>query len=258
MKKLITLIIIVPVLLIGQEKGIDYIKLFEGHTGTMVIFDAKNNKYIRINEERAAVRYPPASTFKIPNSLIGLETGVIEDENFVIKWDGIERWNADWNKDHTLSSAIKLSVVPYYQELARRVGLDSMQDFLDLLNYGNKTIGERVDTFWLDGSLQISANEQIEFLKNFYIYRLPFSRQAIDIAKSIMSEERYENALLKFKTGTGTKSPGEFIGWLVGYVEKPDNVFLFAFNVDGKTFEEAFDLRAKLARKILKEFKVIE
>lgn len=258
MKKLITLLIVVPILLIAQESGIDYTKLFEDHNGTMVVFDAKNNKYIRINEERAATRYPPASTFKIPNSLIGLETGVIEDENFIIKWDGVERWNADWNKDHSLSSAIKYSVVPYYQELARRVGLDRMQDFLEMMNYGNKTIGERVDTFWLDGSLQISANEQIEFLKNFYIYRLPFAHRSIDIVKNILSEEKYSNSVLKSKTGTGTKSPGEFIGWLVGYVEGADNVFLFAFNVDGKTFEEAFDLRAKLARKILKELKVIE
>lgn len=258
MKKLITLLIVVPVLLIAQESGNDYTKLFEDHNGTMVVFDAKNNKYIRINEKRAANRYTPASTFKIPNSLIGLETGVIENENFVIKWDGTERWNSDWNKDHTLGSAIKYSVVPYYQELARRVGLDSMQDFLDLLNYGNKTIGERVDTFWLDGSLQISANEQVEFLKNFYIYRLPFSKRSIDIVKNILSEEKYPNSVLKFKTGTGTLESGEFIGWLVGYVEKPDNVFLFAFNVDGKTFEEAFAIRAELSRKILKELKVIE
>lgn len=258
MKKLITMLIVVPVLLIAQESGIDYTKLFEGHNGTMVVFDAKNNKYIKINEERAAIRYPPASTFKIPNSLIGLETGIIEDENFVIKWDGTERWSADWNKDHTLSSAIKFSVVPYYQELARRVGLDRMQDFLDLLNYGNKTIGERLDTFWLDGSLQISANEQVEFLKNFYRYRLPFSRRSIDIIKSILSEEKYPDSVLKYKTGTGTISSGEFIGWLVGYVERPDNIFLFAFNVEGKTFDEAFAIRAEISRKILKELKVIE
>jgi beta-lactamase class D len=258
MKRLITLLVFIPALLICQETETKYNDLFEGHPGTIVIFDAKNNKYIKINEERAATRYPPASTFKIPNSLIGLETGVIEDENFVIKWDGTERWNSDWNKDHTLSSAIKYSVVPYYQELARRIGLDRMQDFLDLLNYGNKTIGERVDTFWLDGSLQISASEQVEFLKNFYIYRLPFSRRSIDIVKNILSEEKYPNSVLKFKTGTGTRAPGEFIGWLVGYVEKSDNVFLFAFNVDGKTFDEAFNIRAELSRKILKELKVIE
>jgi beta-lactamase class D len=258
MKRLITLLVFIPALLLCQETENKHNDLFEGHSGTIVIFNATNNSYIRINEARAAMRFTPASTFKIPNSLIGLETGVIEDENFVIKWDGVERWNPDWNKDHTLSSAIKYSVVPYYQELARKVGLDRMQDYLDLMSYGNKTIGERVDTFWLDGSLQISANEQIEFLKNFYIYRLPFSRQSINVVKNILSEEKYPNSVLKYKTGTGTISSGDFIGWLVGYVEKTNDIYIFAFNVDGKTFDDVFKIRAELSRKILKKLKVIE
>lgn len=258
MKKLIILFFVTHLLLIAQDKGNNFEALFEGYRGTIVILDLKNNEFIRINEKRAANRYLPASTFKIPNSIIGLETGVIEDENFLIRWDGVERWNPDWNRDHTLSSAIKYSVVPYYQELARRVGRDRMQKYIELLNYGNKIIGEQIDSFWLDGSLQISANEQVEFLKNFYTYKFPFSNRSIDIVKNIMSEEKYSNSILKFKTGAGTKSNGEFIGWLVGYVEKVNNVFLFAFNVDGKTFEEVVDLRARLARKILKELKVIE
>ena len=258
MKRLITLLVFIPALLLCQETEYNYKDLFEGNSGTIVIFNARGNKYIRINEERAAIRFPPASTFKIPNSLIGLETGVIEDENFVIKWDGVERWNPDWNKDNTLSSAIKYSVVPYYQELARRVGFEKMQDFLEMINYGNKTIGDQIDMFWLNGSLQISANEQVEFLKNFYIYRLPFSRRSFDIVKNIMSEEKYPNSVLKYKTGTGTLESGDFIGWLVGYVEKANDIYIFAFNVDGKTFDDVFKIRAELSRKILKELKVIE
>ncbi|HOI29154.1 MAG TPA: class D beta-lactamase [Melioribacteraceae bacterium] len=232
--------------------------LFEGHSGTMVVYDLNKDEYLTINGERAALRFTPASTFKIPNSLIGLETGIIKDENFIIAWDGNKRWNQEWNRDHTLGSAIKLSVVPYYQELARRVGKEKMERFLSLMDYGNKTIGERVDSFWLDGSLVISADEQIDFMKKFYNYKLPVSKRSVDIVKKIMSEEKYSASILKYKTGTGTKSSGEFIGWLVGYVEKGNEVFLFAFNVDAKTFDETMEIRTRLSRKILKELKILE
>ena len=56
--------------------------------------------------------YTPASTFKIVNSLIGIQTGIITDENMVIKWDGVKRWNEDWNKDLTMKEAFAVSAVP--------------------------------------------------------------------------------------------------------------------------------------------------
>lgn len=253
--KSISVILVLFTLILNAQQNRD---LFEGYSGTMVVYDFQKDEYLTINSERAALRFTPASTFKIPNSLIGLETGVIEDENFVIVWDGKKRWSADWNRDHTLGSAIKLSVVPYYQELARRVGKEKMEHFLGLMDYGNKTTGERVDSFWLDGSLMISADEQIDFLKKFYGYKLPVSKRSVDIVKKIMSEEKYSRSIMKYKTGTGEKTSGEFIGWLVGYVEKGGGVFLFAFNVDGRTFEETVEIRARLSRKILMDLKILE
>ena len=240
----------------AEQKSIK--SFFKGHKGAFELFDKQTEKYFRYNEKRCAERFLPASTFKIPNSLIGLETKVIEDENFVIKWDGVERWNKEWNRDHSLSSALKYSVVPYYQELARRVGRDQYKKWLEAISYGNRVIGERADTFWLDNSLKISADEQIAFLKRFYDYELPFSKRSIDIVKKIMSEEKYEHSLLKYKTGTGTKEDGTFIGWLVGYVEKEKNVYLFAFNIEAKTFEEVQKLRDEQSREILKTLKVLE
>jgi beta-lactamase class D len=256
---LITLMITTAVA--GQNQINDSLtaaRIFAGHTGSFVVFDMQSGKYFRYNKKRCAERFLPASTFKIPNSLIGLETGVIKDENFVIKWDGVKRGNEEWNKDHTLATAIKYSVVPYYQELARRVGREKLSDYLKKIGYGNQTIGNKVDLFWLDNSLKISADEQISFLKRFYKYKLPFSKRSTDIVKKIMSEEKYSNSLLKFKTGTGTKEDGTWIGWLVGYVEKKENVYLFAFNIDAKTYEETRDLRDNLSRKILLQLKIIE
>ena len=227
--------------------------MFGANVGTMVVYDNSAGKYYRYNSSRSTERFLPASTFKIPNSVIGLETGVIKDENFVIKWDGIKRDIKEWNRDQTLTTALKYSVVPYYQELARRVGRKEYEKIFSKSAYGNNTIGEMIDRFWLDCSLKISADEQILFLKKFYEYNLPFLKKNIDIVKKIMPEEKYDQSVLKFKTGTGEKEDETWIGWLVGYVEQKNNVFFYAFNVDGKTYHDAKTVRDRLPREILKE-----
>lgn len=241
----------------AQIDSVDISEYFDNHDGCIVIYDKTRELYFRYDEKRCSERFLPASTFKIPNSLIGLETGVIKDAEFVIKWDGIKRWNADWNKDHTLRSAIQSSCVPYYQELARRVGRERMLKYIDAISYGNGKIGEKIDTFWLDNSIKISADEQIEFLKRFYDYNLPFSNRSIDIVKEIMSEEIYQASKLKFKTGSGQKEDGTWLCWLVGYVEKGKDVYFFAFNIEGKTFDKTSSLRNKASRELLKKMSII-
>lgn len=236
----------------------DISKFFVGRNGTFVLYDKAAEKYFRYNEARSAERFLPASTFKIPNSLIGLESGVIKDADFVIKWDSVKRWNDEWNKDHTLRSGIQNSVVWYYQELARRVGREKMQKYIDDISYGNGIIGDKIDFFWLNNAIKISADEQVEFLKRFYDYKLPFSKRSVDIVKEIMSEEIYQSSKLKFKTGSGQKEDETWLCWLVGYVEKNKNVYFFAFNIEGKTFEETSSARNKISREILKFLKVIE
>ncbi|HUI30667.1 MAG TPA: class D beta-lactamase [Candidatus Acidoferrales bacterium] len=232
--------------------------LFRGHDGTFVLCDKNKGEYFRYNSKRCAQRFLPASTYKIPNALIGLETGVIPDSNYVIKWDGNPEPIKEWERDHDLKSAIQFSVVWYFQELARRVGREREQRWLDTLDYGNKIIGDSVDRFWLDNSLRISADEQVEFLKKLYGETLPFSKRSMKIVKDIMSSEQIGKATIKFKTGTGhfedpTDRATHFIGWLVGYVEREGEVYVFAFNVDGKDFDEVSRLRDSAPVEIMKE-----
>lgn len=266
MKKYFLLILFLAAITIdAQNNPAEIQKLFNDHDGAFVLFDNSGGKYFRVNEKRCAEKTLPASTFKIPNSLIGLESGVIPDENFIIKWDGVDRGIKEWNADNSLATAIKYSVVPYYQELARRVGREKMQKFLDEFNYGNKIIGERIDTFWLDNSLKISPDEQIEFLKKFYFYKLPVSKRSIDIVKKIMTVEKYPHAVLKYKTGGGRKEDGTWLGWLVGFIEKENiadanknDVYFFALNVDGKSFEDASRQRMETVKKILNQLNLIQ
>ncbi len=144
--------------------------------GCFTMLSNNDGKVTVYNLTLDTTRLLPASTFKIVNSLIGLETGIITDEKMVIKWDGIKRSNEDWNKDMNMEQAFKVSCVPYYQEVARRIGKDTMQLWLDSVGYGNKNIGNIIDSFWLNNNLKISADEQLGLVKRLYFDQLPFQK----------------------------------------------------------------------------------
>jgi beta-lactamase class D len=216
-----------PVSEVKPELG----KYFQGLTGAFVLYDLSGNRIIRYNPERCAARFLPASTFKIMNSLIGLETDVIPDEDYVIKWDGTKYDIPAWNQDHTLKTAIQNSVVWYYQELARRVGQERMQRYVDAAGYGNQDISGRIDTFWLEGGLRISAEEQVGFLKRLYENDLPFSQRSMDIVKDILVLEKTGSYQLSGKTGS-VQRVAPHVGWFVGYLEGGGKVVIFATNVE--------------------------
>lgn len=225
-------------------------KYFQDFTGAFVLYDLNNGRSIRYHPERCSERFLPASTFKILNSLIGLETGVIPDENYTIKWDGTHYENSAWNQDHTLKTAFQNSVVWYYQELARRVGREKMQYYVGAAGYGNQDISGRIDSFWLDGALRISANEQVELLRRLYEDALPFSQRSMKIVKEIMVLENTDTYRLSGKTGSG-KVSAIYIGWFVGYVEEKGNVYFFATNIEGPS-PDAKGVKAKeITRSIL-------
>ncbi len=162
--------------------------------------------------------FAPASTFKIPNSLIGLETGVVPGEGFTLPWDGEPRSIEAWNRDHDLASAMAESVVWYYQEVARRVGLERMRDWVARLGYGNAEVGAVVDAFWLEGPLAITAREQVGFLDRLTAGQLPVSDRSVEVLRRVMPSRRVGRATVLAKTGTALRAPSCH-AWLVGWVE---------------------------------------
>lgn len=234
-----------------------YYDLFEVE-GTFVLYDLKKEVFTIHNAEAAAKPITPASTFKIVNSLIGLETGVITDASFTIAWDSVIRDLPTWNQDQTLSSAFKYSAVWYYQEMARRIGEDQLRDWLEKLEYGNRDISSGVDRFWLSGSLQISPIQQVDFLKRLYTNSLPVSDRSSEIVKEIMIEKDSLDYVLRSKTGWGNQE-GKEVGWYVGYYETENNVFFFANcifteNKESKTFLSA---RKEIVYLIMKELELL-
>ncbi|HEX2956087.1 MAG TPA: class D beta-lactamase [Chitinispirillaceae bacterium] len=226
--------------------------------GSFLMFDSLNRTFTAVNYECTLKRFTPASTFKIPNSLIFLETGVVTDQNTpVIKWNGTKYDYSGWSEDQTLRSAIKSSVVWYFQENARKVGKERMQKYVNLLDYGNKDISKGVDVFWLEEGLKISQMEQINFLRKFYSYSLPVQKRNIDIVKEIIELEKTENYRLCGKTGLAVRI-SQKIGWLIGYVETKGNVYFFATNIEQKDSSDAFGAaRKEITMSILKALGII-
>ncbi|MEM7118178.1 MAG: class D beta-lactamase [Chloroflexota bacterium] len=199
--------------------------------GTFVLFDQAQETYFVHDSQRANTGFIPASTYKIFNSLVALETNQIADADEVIQWDGVERGIAVWNQDHNLRSAIQNSVVWFYQELARGIGAEQMSDYLERAEYGNQDLTGKIDSFWLDGKLRITPKEQVGFLRRLYHDDLPFSQRSMDIVKDILVFEEGEQYIMRAKTGWGQRFEPQ-VGWFVGYVEQNDNVYFFATNID--------------------------
>ncbi len=200
--------------------------------GTFVLFDAATDTMFVSDAARADKRFTPASTFKIANSLIGLDAGAVKSVDEVLPYGGKPQYRKEWERDMGLREAIKVSNVPIYQELARRIGLERMREGVKKLGYGNMQIGHVVDRFWLDGPLAISAVEQTKFLHRLVKGSLPISPDAVRSVKEITLLEKTDAYELHGKTGWMIGPMPPQIGWWVGWIERENKVYPFALNID--------------------------
>ena len=201
--------------------------------GSFALLDNSTREFTIYNLPRYRdSAFLPASTFKIVNSLIGLQTGVISNDSMVIKWDGIKRNMSSWNKDLTMYEAFRVSAVPYYQEIARRIGKDTMQQWLDTLSYGTKKITGNIDSFWLDNTLKIRPDEQLGLMKRLYFDELPFHKYNQQIVKRAMLFEDNPQYKLSYKTGLALKEDGAQLGWVVGWIEENKHPYFFVLNME--------------------------
>ena len=206
----------------------------------------------------------PASTFKIPHALIALDTHVVTGKT-TMKWDGTKQDFAVWQRDHTLDSAIKSSVVWFFQRAARSIGRERELEHLRAFAYGSQTFSGAVDRFWLNGDLAISPREQIAFLERMYSYELPVARAHVDtvIRAMTMPPGRVSNAagvhdfalrwpapIVRGKTGNGSVD-GERASWLIGEIESDGRKFVFASRARSSTRTLETTAGADLALRVL-------
>lgn len=253
----------VILLLSGQTRALDWQdspevgKLFAdaGVQGTFVLYDADADRFTGHDYVRAETRFIPASTFKIANSLIGLSVGAVSSVDEVLPYGGKPQSIKAWERDMSLREAIKMSNVPVYQELARRIGLERMRDGVAGLGFGNGEIGSEVDKFWLVGPLKISAVEQAIFLMRLARDELPLPKEAEAKVREIVQLEQGNGWTLYGKTGW-VNAPNSGIGWWVGWVMKENRLYSFALNIDIAQASDA-DKRIELGKASLKALGVL-
>jgi len=226
----------------------------ENIEGTFIAASVNGKMRETFNPKRSETRFSPASTFKILNTLVGLKYGVISSSKPSFKWDGVERGVPQWNKDHSLASAFKVSCVWCYQEIANDVGISRYIKELHNTSFGNQNVNEPVDLHWLNGTLKVSAVEQITFLKKLVNNTLPYHREHIDTLKEIMLVEKNSDYTLFAKSGW--VGPPLSTGWYVGYLETNDDTFVFAMNMVMDNVMHA-PLRKELTMRSLKALKLI-
>ncbi len=234
--------------------------------GCFAIMDNASGKFTVFNLGRYRdSSYQPASTFKILNSLIGLQTGKIVNDSMIIKWDSVQRWNPDWNKDLTMYEAFRVSALPYYQEVARRIGRDTMQYWLDSIKYGAQTDTQKVvirgavDSFWINNSLKVTPDQQLGLVKKLYFDQLPFFKTYQEMVKRAMLFENNTNYRLGYKTGMGYRENGNMIGWVVGWIEENGHPYFFVLNTESPDRNiEMTKIRMKILKDILKQMGFLE
>ena len=247
---LVSLLLVWSAVVTAEDSAIAELLARHGISGTLVIASLSGTPSYVHDDAGSERRYSAASTFKVLNSLIALEEGVVADQDTLLTWDGQVHPFPYWNQDQTLASAFKVSCVWCYQELARRIGAERYRRHLAAWDYG--TLKEPMDPtgFWLDGSLTISAREQVEFLQRLYRRALPYRDHSYQVLRQIMLADQGPGYRLYAKTGGATQETPP-AGWYVGYVEKEQEVWFFATRLELRS-DKDLPLRRQLTLEALK------
>lgn len=227
--------------------------------GSIALYDTSEQRVVCSDGPRCKAAYLPASTFKIANSLIGLENGAISSADSVLPWDGQNHAVADWNQDHTLRTGFQASCVPCFQQVARLVGESSMQSWLKRLDYGNTDMTGGLDVFWLKGGLRITPLEQLDFLWRLDAGLLEVRPTSRAIVLDIMELEHGPEYILRGKTGLALPPDSDRdVGWFVGWVERRERRVYFATVIDGHPPEvDLVTTRRALTERILRDRKLL-
>ena len=212
----------------------DLSSYFKGFDGSFVLYNMKSDQYVIYNKDKSITRSAPDSTYKIYDALIGLELGIIKSDDSSMKWDGRTNAYRVWNQDQNLESALKNSVNWYFQEIDKKAGKKQLYSYYKKISYGNYNISGDISSYWMESSVQISPVEQVLLLKNLYTGNLAFSDENIKTVKNALKLSENNGAVLSGKTGTGSLRGKNVNGWFVGFVEKEDNVYIFAVNIQAK------------------------
>ena len=220
-----------------------------GTESCFLLYELGVGEVSRNPSQACRVRITPASTFKVPHALAALDAGVVRGPDEVFSWDGKGDWPPSSRRDHTLASALRNSVVWYFQRIAERLGDEREQDYLKRLAFGNMDSSSGLTSFWIGGSLQVTPEEQQAFWIRLYENRLPIAPAVVAAVKHMLvqpsgvvvnavGEQRFgepwpARVVVSAKTGSATDRSGRGVRWLNGHVETNGRAFVFVSCVIG-------------------------
>jgi bla regulator protein BlaR1 len=248
---------------------IDLKKYFDDLNGTIIFYNPENEKYIVYNEQLSEKPSSPCSTFKIFSTYVGLLTNHIDPENSLRRWNGTKYWMNEWNRDIDLDNAFKYSCVWYYRRVIDDIGQETMQQYLNEYNYGNKDISDwkgdlntnepsyDLKGFWIESSLKISPKEQTQVISKIFVDLQKANNQAvINEMKHVMLayENTDQNLKIYGKTGYGVVNDEPADAWFVGMYEVNGKTNYFALRLDNPKNAESTSVKAKeIAINIIKD-----
>lgn len=226
---------------------------FGGQGTCLTLTDRATGAQVYVYGSNATCRrpLPPCSTFKIVNSLIGLDEGVIKPDE-VVKWDGKSQAVKSWETDANLQTAFKRSMVPWFQKVARQIGHDTYAKRLKAMDYGSGDPAGPVDQFWLGpeagGGLTISTRQQTDFLNRLYTGRLSTNPLTTATVAKIMIDETRGSSVMSGKTGTCSSlaDGSRNVGWWVGRLYSPERDLVFAVSMEGQNALPGRELQIRL------------
>lgn len=237
-----------------------------------LLFEIGVGEVRRAPAEACRIRLSPASTFKIPHALAGVDSGVLAGPDHELTYDGRQHSFEAWRRNHTLASAMHHSVVWYFQTLAEQLGVQRESAYLERLEYGNRDVSSGLKIFWLGQSLEITPEEQLAFLVKLYSDELRVSRKSMDDVRQILIQPRDnvidargaqpflapwpKGVVVSAKTGRANDRTGRGIRWLMGHVKRADRSYVFVSCVVGTRDVEA-NAAIDLAAKALREQQVL-
>lgn len=232
--------------------------------GSIAIYDNNNHTWILSDTIDTRKETLPASTFKIINLLIALETKTISSENEIVKWPGsTDTIKYDYRPaiyhDITVKEAFEVSAGWAYIELAKKIGKANYKKYLTLCNYGNLDLSQTDADFWNFGAFGISPINQVEFLKRLYEENLPFSKRNIKIVKRVMTTEQNDAYTIYSKTGW-TRENGINTGWWTGYIVNKSGTYFFVTRLiqDRKFNTSNFgNCRKDITKSVFKELNIL-
>jgi len=256
----ILLFLLIAYICDGQQNikyaALDLDSIFKENQGTFVLYKMNTDQYMIYNYSRAATEYAVHSTSKIFWSIIGLEEGLIKNEEELIRWDSIKyprmgNWPGGWAADQTVFTALKKSVNWYYFELLSLMTPELIEKYLNKLDYKQGFQVEKVHYFGLTYNIKKSALEQIDFLKRIYTNELKISDKTLATIKKGMLYQKTDQYTMYSRTGLGPIENGNGIGWFIGFIEKGNEVYYFALNVEDEDEGESAKLRFELSLRVL-------